>query len=1197
MVIDSGATSTFVRKETNLPVKSKSNKIVRMPDGRGTAATAIVTLPYPTLTTAAREAHVLPSLNKNSLLSVPVLADEGYTTIFHPHQEGADVYKQGDVKIHAISPPVLQGCREISGLWVVDEKYEQQKQVASANNVHDLPSIPKAITFLHAAAGFPVKDTWIKAIKNGHYQTWPGLTLAAVIKHCPDAVETQKGHMKKQRQNVRSTKVKVEDESNTHTPHLKKNDVYVKIFNARDTIHTDQTGNLPVTSSRGNKFIMVLVNVDGNYIDAEPVKDHTDASLIKAYTALWNRLTASKIVTPKLHVLDNEASAAFKTAIKMNCDLQLVPPDTHRRNLAERAIQTFKSHFIAILAGVDDSFPMQLWDRLIPQAVLTLNLLRRVNANPSISAYEYVNGEFDYNKMPLAPMGCAVQIYESPNNRHTWAPHSTDGWYLRTSAEHYRSHVVFVKKTRSERISDTVHFDHAHITQPTVTPTDVIVKALQDLTQAIKESHNPKGKEQMDALKKLDMLLVTPVEQAKRVTFQDDIEKTKRTADSPTFTARAPRVVDPKVDKPFLNNVSRARNQRLNENTLQQRPTRGNNLPLWMKDYVNNVFDAESGKVLKYRQLLTNPQYQVVWNTSSANEFGRLAQGIGNRVKGTDTIFFMHKHQVPRERIKDVTYVKFVCELKPNKKEIHRTRMAVGGDKINYPDDVGTPTADLLLVKTHANSVISTPKARYMTLDISNFYLNTPMKRYEYVRIKLTDIPEEVIVEYNLRDKADENGYVYVEVRKGMYGLPQAGILAQELLEERLAKHGYTQSKIIPGYWKHKNLPIDFTLVVDDFGVKYVGKENAMHLINILRQYYEIAIDWTGTKYIGLTFDWDYPNRRVHLSMPKYIDKAVERFQVEIPKKRQDSPHPHAIPAYGAKIQFAIEKDTSDEVTAVEKKFIQQVTGTLLYYARAVDPTILVALSAIASQQAKPTTNTMAKVKQLLQYCASQEDAILTYRASDMILAVHSDAGYLSEPNARSRAGGHFFLSSDVQYPPNNGAILNVAQIIKAVMSSAAEAELGGLFINAKEAVYIRNILTEMGYPQPPTPLQTDNSTAEGVVNNTVQPKRTKSMDMRFQWLRCREAQNQFRIYWRPGKTNLADYFTKHHSPAHHRNMRGEFLTRVKDLQDSRANSAKTRQSGNSDSTDGCKGVSDIVSKAVAGRSPRGTAHQRASQI
>ena len=169
-----------------------------------------------------------------------------------------------------------------------------------------------------------------------------------------------------------------------------------------------------------------------------------------------------------------------------------------------------------------------------------------------------------------------------------------------------------------------------------------------------------------------------------------------------------------------------------------------------MQDYVQNIFDVNSGKVLKYRQLITNPHYQIVWNTSSANEFGRLAQGIGNRIKGTDTIVFVHKHQVPRERMKDVTYVKFVCELKPNKKEVHRTRMAVGGDKINYPDDVGTPTADLLLVKMHLNSVVSTPNAQYMTLDISNFYLNTPMKRYEYVRIKLTDIPEEIIVQYNL---------------------------------------------------------------------------------------------------------------------------------------------------------------------------------------------------------------------------------------------------------------------------------------------------------------------------------------------------------------------------------------------------------------------------------------------------------------
>ena len=181
-----------------------------------------------------------------------------------------------------------------------------------------------------------------------------------------------------------------------------------------------------------------------------------------------------------------------------------------------------------------------------------------------------------------------------------------------------------------------------------------------------------------------------------------------------------------------------------------------------------------------------------------------------------------------------------------------------------------------------------------------------------------------------------------------------------------------------------------------------------------------------------------------------------------------------------------------------------------------------------------------------------QEDAIITFKASKMILCIHSDAGYANEKNARSRAGGNFFLSNNDQFPPNNGAILTTATIIKAVMSLAAEAELGALFLNAKEGVYLRQILTEMGHPQPRTPLQTDNTTAEGVINNKIQPKRTKAMDMRFHWLRDREAQGQFRIHWRRGKTNLADYFTKHHPPAHHVNVRADFLTKVKDLAEAR---------------------------------------------
>ena len=169
--------------------------------------------------------------------------------------------------------------------------------------------------------------------------------------------------------------------------------------------------------------------------------------------------------------------------------------------------------------------------------------------------------------------------------------------------------------------------------------------------------------------------------------------------------------------------------------------------------------------------------------------------------------------------------------------------------------DCGTPTADMLLVKIHLNSVISMPGAKYACFDVKNFYLNTPMDQTEYVRIKIEDVPDEIIEEYNLREMVDDDGYLYVEVKKGMYGLPQAGLLAQQLLEKQLNKHGYFQSSIIPGFWKHDTRPISFTLVVNDFRVKYVGKEHADHLLTVLKQHYESEDDWTGSKYIGLTID------------------------------------------------------------------------------------------------------------------------------------------------------------------------------------------------------------------------------------------------------------------------------------------------------------------------------------------------------
>jgi hypothetical protein len=141
---------------------------------------------------------------------------------------------------------------------------------------------------------------------------------------------------------------------------------------------------------------------------------------------------------------------------------------------------------------------------------------------------------------------------------------------------------------------------------------------------------------------------------------------------------------------------------------------------------------------------------------------------------------------------------------------------------------------------------------------------------------------------------------------------------------------------------------------VDDFGVEYIDDTHVHHLIKTLKVDYEIDEDWEGTKYLGLAIDWDYTKHEVHLTMPGYVDKELARFYHKAPMKPQHQPHEHTIPVFGATAQYAKQEDTTKQLPKEDKKIIQQVLGTLLYYGRTVDSTILVALSTIASAQATP---------------------------------------------------------------------------------------------------------------------------------------------------------------------------------------------------------------------------------------------------
>jgi hypothetical protein len=211
-------------------------------------------------------------------------------------------------------------------------------------------------------------------------------------------------------------------------------------------------------------------------------------------------------------------------------------------------------------------------------------------------------------------------------------------------------------------------------------------------------------------------------------------------------------------------------------------------------------------------------------------------------------------------------------------------------------------------------------------MDIKSYYLGIPLPRFEYMKMLLSRFPEGIIQKYNLNTLAVD-GWVYIEIRKCMYGLKQEGILANQLFQTGLSPFGYYRARHTPGIWLHKTRYISFTLVVDDFAVKYVGRQHAEHLRNALLRTYELTTDWTAMVYSGMTLKWDYNKRRCDISMPEYVSNFLSKFKHDSPKHPQHTPSRYVTPVYGAKTQYAT-RDETPPLTAQQCLTIQKVTGS-----------------------------------------------------------------------------------------------------------------------------------------------------------------------------------------------------------------------------------------------------------------------------
>jgi hypothetical protein len=326
----------------------------------------------------------------------------------------------------------------------------------------------------------------------------------------------KKIYLNQQRQNARTTKIKdaqLLDPEKEIDHGIKTQCVYAATIDAGQ-IYTDQTGRFTVVLSKGNKYIMILYDYDSNAILAQPIKDRTAPELLKAFQAMEQELVARGL-KPKLVKLDNEASKLLKDYLhQQDIKFQFVPPYSHRRNSAERAIKSFKDHFIAGLCSTDKSFPRHFWDRILPHAVMTLNMLRTSRINPKLSAATHIFGQYDVYRAPMAPLGTRIIAHETPGSRRTWAPHGKDGWYIGPALEDYRCYTVYITKTRSNRIVETVDFFPQKVILPFPSSLDLATQAAADLTHALLHPQPAGpfcqvGDEQAIALKRLASIFVS----------------------------------------------------------------------------------------------------------------------------------------------------------------------------------------------------------------------------------------------------------------------------------------------------------------------------------------------------------------------------------------------------------------------------------------------------------------------------------------------------------------------------------------------------------------------------------------------------------------------------------------------------------------------------------------------------------------
>ena len=540
-------------------------------------------------------------------------------------------------------------------------------------------------------------------------------------------------------------------------------------------------------------------------------------------------------------------------------------------------------------------------------------------------------------------------------------------------------------------------------------------------------------------------------------------------------------------------------------------------------DYCGNLEDNLRDAVkLSWYKAKSGPEASQ-WTAAGADEFDRLV--------ATKTIKFVCRTEMPAgQRAAHLNHV-LKRKMAADGSTTYRVRATIRGDQIRYEGEKSAWTVAQPIVKLFLSAAV-TEVADVATCDISDFYLNSKLPRSEWMRVHRSQLPNATINKYKLEPLFD-NDYVYCRVDQTIYGLPQAGKLAQDRLVEHLAKFGFKMADHTDCLFSHESRKISFLLYVDDFLIKFKQEADLEFLFSTLRQLYEIKTDRQAKKFLGISLHFDRPTKSVTLSVPGYVRSLAERFKVDV-GRRVDSP---LLPP--DKKQRYVVEDKTAPLNEADTKLLQQIVGAVLWYAKSVDCTMLAAVSKIAGFLGSPTQKTLADARHMLAYAVSHPDAQLVLYASDMQLCIHSDASFNAEPGARSRLAGYYFLGSgrDPSLPPN-GAVDTMSSKSKIILTSVHNAEYEAMFKNTERAHRLRFSLLDLGYPQGPTTITADNEKTVEHVNGLVRSRKTNIENLHILKVKELVQDGIFKIIWRPGTENLADLLTKAHPANHHNAVR-----------------------------------------------------------